>query len=127
MSREVTSFVNALLETEPGPARSISLYIDTDGDAAALFEVLLLIMTDILKRWYTPPISIRRMSEADAARLVGYFASFGYHFNLAVAAAPRVLRINNRDYVQHSRLEDMKFQMAEEGNLYTVTFTRIAQ
>ena len=125
MSNDIVAFVNALLETEPGPARSVTLYIDTEGDAAAKFEVLLMIMTDILKRWYTPPISIRRLTELDLARLVGYYASFGYTFNLDVAEAPRVLRFNNRDYVQESRLQDMKFKMADDGKLYTVSFSQL--
>ena len=125
MSSDIVAFVNALLETEPGPPRSVTLYIDTEGVAAAKFEVLLMIMTDILKRWYTPPISIRRLTELDLARLVGYYASFGYSFNLDIADAPRVLRFNNRDYVQESRLQDMKFKMADDGKLYTVSFSQL--
>jgi hypothetical protein len=34
-----------------------------------------------------------------------------------------VLHINNRDYLQKSRLEDMKFSVADGGSLYTVWFS----
>ena len=125
MSADIETFVERLLRTEPGPPHSVQLHIDTDGDACALFEVQLMIMTSILKHWYPPPITISAVSEANLARLVGYFASFGIKFVLDVQETPRVLRINNRDYTQQSRLEDMKFQVAAEGQLYTVRFSNL--
>jgi hypothetical protein len=80
-------------------------------------------MTEILKKWYAPPITISRVSPTDNERLQAYFASFGFKLNLAVREAPRVLHINNRDYLQKSRLEDMKFSVADSGSLYTVWFS----
>jgi hypothetical protein len=116
------SFIESLLATEPGTPNSVQLEVDTDGDPQALFEVMLTIMTSILKKWYEPPITIGRVSERDLVRLVAYFASFGIRFKLEVEDLPRVVRINNRQYLQQSRLEAMKFQMSDAQKLYTVQF-----
>jgi len=123
MSSEVARLVDSLLETEPGPANSIRLEVDTGGDVHALFEFLLMTMTEMLKRWYQPPITIGRITPEHLARLIGYFASFGYRFSLDIEENPRVVAIRNRDYLQKSRLRDMKFQMAHEEKLYTVCFS----
>ena len=53
---------------------------------------------------------------------MAYFASFGIQFGLDVREEPRVYRINNRAYETKTRLEDMHFQMASKGQLYTVRF-----
>ena len=123
MSSDVTRFVNSLLETEPGPARSIRLEVDTGGDVHALFEFLLMTMTEMLKRWYQPPITIGRITPEHLAKLIGYFGSFGYQFSLEIEENPRIVAIRNRDYLQQSRLSDMKFQMSHEGQLYTARFS----
>jgi hypothetical protein len=123
MSSDVADFVNGLLQTEPGPAHSIQLDLDTGGDVHGLFEFLLMTMTSILKRWYDPPITIGRISEDKLVKLIGYFASFGYNFHLDVEESPRIVAIRNRDYLQKSRLPEMKFQMAHEDRLYTVKFS----
>ena len=123
MSSEIIGFVERLLETEPAAEKSLQLEIDTEGDVAGMFEVLLLIMTEILKRWYAPPITIGNISETDLVRLVRYFASFGIKFNLDIADEPRVLRINNREYLRQSRLEEMRFQVAHNRKVYTVRFS----
>ena len=119
---DIRNFVDTLLNRPPQAPNSIQLEIDTGGDPCSLFEVLLMIMTDVLKRWYAPPITIGNITPEDGARLTAYFASFGIRFNLSVEEEPRVLRINNREYLQQSRLEDMKFKVAHGGNLYTVAF-----
>ena len=126
MSNAVDNFVEHLLERTPQPPNSITLDIDTDGDIPALFEVLLLVMTGILKKWYRPPITIGNIGPEDAVRLIDYFASFGIAFKLTVEDDPRVYRINNREYIQQSRLEAMKFQVSHSGKLYTVTFSSLA-
>lgn len=123
MSSDVARFVNSLLETEPGPPRSIRLEVDTGGDVHALFEFLLMSMTEILKRWYQPPITIGRITPEHLAKLIGYFASVGYQFSLEIEENPRIVAIRNRDYLQQSRLGDMKFQMSHEGHLYTARFS----
>lgn len=119
---EITGFVTRLLETEPGAPNSVQLVVDTDGDTQAMFEVQLLIMTEILKKWYQPPIKISSIQECDLGKLIAYFASFGIVFELTVAPIPAVFRLNNREYLQKSRLEDMKFQMTDNDQLYTVRF-----
>ena len=123
MSESVTEFVNTITADVPGTPYSVQLELDTDGDMHALYEVLLMIMTEIMKKWYAPPITISRVSEHDLERLKAYFASFGFKLNLNIQPTPRVLHINNRDYLRKSRLEDMKFSMAHDGQLYTVCFS----
>ena len=124
-SSDVTRFVESLLASTPGAPRSVQLEMDTGGDVQGMFEVLLLIMTEILKRWYAPPISVSNIADEDLVRLIGYFASFGIKFNLNIREVPRVLHLNNREYLQKSRLEDMKFQVVNGVQLYTVTFSML--
>ena len=123
MSDTIKNFVDGLTADAPGRPHSVQLEVDTDGDLHALYEVLLMTMTEILKKWYTPPITISRVSPTDLERLQAYFASFGFKLNLDVRETPRVLHINNRDYLRKSRLEEMKFSVADEGKLYTVCFS----
>lgn len=124
MSDTVDAFVDKLLQTSAGAPYSVQLEIDTE-DTHGMFEVLLLIMTQILKKWYPPPITIGLVSDEDFLRLTEYFASFGMKIALAVREVPRVLRLNNRDYLEQSRLEEMKFQMVHLDKLYTVNFSRL--
>jgi hypothetical protein len=119
---ELQDFITTLLAEAPKAPGSIQLEVDTGGDVPALFEVLLTIMTESLKSWYAPPIQLASLLPADHAKLVAYFASFGYLFKLDIADIPAVFRPRNREYVTHSRLPDMKFQMTNEGKLYTASF-----
>lgn len=119
---DILRFINTLLETEPGERNTVQFAIDTGGDDAARFQVYLMIMTEILKRWYRPPINLSKVSEANFARLVGYFASFGVDFRLESLPTPSFLHINNSDYLNKTQLADMKFQMVCDGQLYTVRF-----
>ena len=121
MSSEIHAFTRTLLAAPPAAPNSLQLEVETE-DAAGLFEVLLIIMTDILKAWYPPPIHIANIAHEDVGRLVAYFASFGIQFELDVREEPRVYRINNRAYEHQTRLEDMHFQMASKGQMYTVRF-----
>jgi hypothetical protein len=114
-------FVRELLRTPPGAANSIQLELDTE-DVHGMFEALLIIMTEMLKAWYPPPISIGSISAEHLVHLIAYYASFGIRFDLQEENIPAVLRINNRMYLQESRLEAMKFQMSHAGKLYTVRF-----
>lgn len=124
-NNDIHQFVTSLISTDPKPAHSVQLEIDVDGDIHALFEVLLLIMTDMLKRWYTPPITIGRISETNLEKMTGYYASFGYKFNLMVEDIAYNTRINNREYLAESRLESMTFKMAHEGKVYAVSFSNL--
>ena len=125
MSDNIDAFVDSLLRAPAGSPHTVDLELDTDGDVHAVFEVLLLIMTNILKKWYPPPITIGLISDEDFGRLTAYFASFGVKITLDVQEVPRVLRLNNRDYLQESRLENMKFQMVHGDKLYTAHFSKL--
>lgn len=127
MSDEIKDFVRALLEKPPGKPHSVVFEIDTDGDVQAMFEVMLIVMTDILKTWYPPPITIALISDEDRLRIAQYFASFGIEFRLSIEPELTLRgRINNREYLQKSRLEDMRFRVAHDGQLYTVCFSNLA-
>lgn len=120
---DIQAFITRLLSRPPGDPESVQLEVDTGGDVAAFFEVLLTIMTGILKAWYAPPISISRLTHGDLQKITAYFASFGVKFILSEEPTPAVLRINNREYETKHRLEDMKFQMTAGDKLYTVRFS----
>jgi hypothetical protein len=125
MSAEIKEFVKKLLSQKPSQPNSIQLEIDTDDDVPGLFEVLLTIMTEILKSWYPPPITIGLISEEDLIRLIDYFASFGILFDLDIKPELQARVLSNRDYLEKSRLEDMTFQMSHENKRYTVRFSNI--
>jgi hypothetical protein len=120
---DIQTFITRLLSRPPGDPDSVQLQVDTGGDVAAFFEVLLTIMTGILKAWYPPPISISKLSVGDLEKIIRYFASFGIQFGFTEEPVPLVLRINNKEYETQHRLEDMKFQMTGGDKLYTVRFT----
>ncbi len=120
---DVHSFVQRLLAKAPQAPNSVHLEFDVEGDLAALFEVLLMILTDILKTWYRPPIHIGRIRSTDREKLVAYFASFGIQVHLTSEEIPLVLRIDNKAYERQTCLEGMKFQMTDETSLYTVQFS----
>jgi hypothetical protein len=124
-SGSIQSFVHELLCTSPGAPHSVQLELDA-GDVHGMFEALLIIMTEILKSWYPPPISIGSISSEHLIRLISYYASFGIQFNLSEQEIPPVLRINNKTYLQESRLENMKFQMSHGSKLYTVRFLMLS-
>ena len=124
-NEEIVDFVEELLKKPPGPPNSIQFEVDTDGDVHGLFEVLLITMTEILKTWYAPPITIALISEEDLARIVEYFASFGIAFDFNVEEEPPVLHINNKEYLRKDLLEDMRFRVAAGGKLYTVRFSNL--
>jgi hypothetical protein len=127
MSDEIKEFVRQLLEKPPGKPHSVCFEIDTDNDVHAFFEVMLIVMTEILKTWYPPPITIALISDEDQLRLIQYFASFGIEFQLTIEPEPMVGgRINNREYLQKSRLENMRFRVAHDDKLYTVRFSNLA-
>jgi hypothetical protein len=125
-NEEIVDFVAELLKKPPGPPNSIQFEIDTDGDIQALFEALLITMTEILKTWYPPPITIALISDEDVARIKAYFASFSLQFHFNVEDLDEELRINNKMYLQKSKLEDMCFRVVASKKLYTVRFSSLA-
>lgn len=81
-----------------------------------------MILTEILKTWYTPPIHIGRIRPQDMEKLAAYFASFGIQVHLTTEEIPMVLRIDNKAYERQTKLEAMTFQMTSNSHLYTVRF-----
>ena len=123
MSADIVRFVDALVSAPAGEPYSVQLDLDTE-DVQGVFEFLLTVMTEMLKKWYPPPISVSNISPMDLVKLIGYFASFGYQFKLDVISVARPPIINNRDYLQQTELDAMKFQIASlESKLYTVRFS----
>jgi len=124
---DVHKFASEILQSEPKPPNSISLYIDTGGDDAATFEVLLTIMTDLIKEWYKPPVSLQIVSPENRDKLIAYFASFGYEFDLNIKTIRRNAppTINNKSYENENQLENMKFQIIDNEKLYTVKFKKL--
>ena len=82
-------------------------------------------MTEMLKQWYPPPITIGLISDEDLVRLIDYFASFGIQFHLTVLEESRAKVVSNRDYLKKSQLEQMTFQMSWEQKRYTIRFSNI--
>ena len=119
----VETFLESLIAEEPKAPHTIQLEVDTGGDVPALFEVLLTVMTGILRTWYQPPINLSRLEPTDHAKLVAYFASFGYGFHLEITEVPMVFQSRNRDYLQQRQLSEMKIQMTNRAQLYTVYFS----
>ena len=125
MSDEIKDFVKELLKKAPGAPHSVHFEIDTDGDIQGLFEVMLIVMTEILKTWYPPPITIALISEEDLIRMTQYFASFGIQFRLDIETIRDSVRVNNREYLQKTRLEDMRFRVVHEDKIYTARFSNL--
>jgi hypothetical protein len=121
-SSSLSIFIEALLAEPPHGPNTIQLELDVDGDEPALFEILLTVMTEALKSWYPPPINLSSLSDTDYAKLVAYFASFGYAFKLDITDIPRVFTPNNKMYLTQPQLSHMKFQMTNAGKLYTASF-----
>ena len=95
---DVQTFIRHLVSTPPKAPHSVDLEVDVDGDPVALFEVLLTIFIEILKRNYKAPINIGEISEHHIRECSEYFASFGMTMEIAVEPIPRVLRVNNKEY-----------------------------
>ncbi len=119
---DVQSFIRTLLSTEPKPPHSIQLEIDTDGDPAGLFEVLLTVMIGVLGNWYTSPINLATISAEHTQKLFDYFASFGVQIEIDVRDPPSMLRIDNKSYINKQNLEEMTFQMVCDSKLFTVRY-----
>ena len=118
-------FAMKLFSDEPQAPKSVSTFFATDGDECAMFEILLIIFTEGLKLWYSPPITISKVTEEDFLKLNAYFHSFGYMINLNISEMTPYIRINNKSYNNENELEKMKFQMSEGEKLYTVSFKKL--
>jgi len=115
-------FARTLFSSDPKVPHTVHLEFDTDGDAPALFEVLLLIFTEGLKTMYAPPIHISQVTDISIQKVMHYFASFGIELTVEKTDIPSVLHIRNDRYLQQQNIQDMSFQVSEAGFLYTVRF-----
>jgi len=115
-------FARTLFTSDPKPPHTVHLEFDTDGDAPALFEVLLLIFTEGLKTMYEPPIQISTISDESIAKTMHYFASFGIELTVEKIETPRRYQIQNKQYLTQQSIETMTFQVSESGYLYTIRF-----
>jgi len=122
MQMDVQSFLQRLTASSPKPPHSVELEVDVGGDPVALFEVFLTLFIGILKKNYTPPIDLSRISEAHIRECAEYFASFGIQLHITIEPAPLVVHINNKEYETKSRLQDMRFRMTGGDKLYTLHF-----
>jgi hypothetical protein len=79
-------------------------------------------MTNGMKRWYGPRINIGDISAEHIERLQEYFLSFGMLLKVDIEAEPDVYMIDNKMYLQKTRLDEMMFVVANARKLYKVHF-----
>jgi len=117
----VDEFAASLFSKDPGAPGSVDLAVETE-DTSGLFEVLLLIVTYGMKRWYGPRIDITQISTDHLKRLQEYFLSFDIHFTIDKIPEPDTYMIDNKAYVGKTRLEDMTFTVAANRYLWILHF-----
>jgi hypothetical protein len=117
----VEEFAASLFSKEPGAPGSMSLDIDVETPPE-FFEVLLLIVTAGMKRWYGDRIDITKISEAHLKRLQEYFLSFNITFRIDKQAEPDLYMIDNKAYLEKDKLDDMSFTVAANGSLWILRF-----
>ena len=118
----VEEFAASLFSTDPKPKGSLNLDIDVN-EPSEFFEVLLLIMTCGMKKWYGDRINIADIDLEHVALLQRYFISFGIQIHLDRIDEPTVYMIDNQSYVQETELSKMTFSVAANGGLFTVRFS----
>lgn len=118
----VEDFAASLFNEEPKPRGSLNLEIDVD-EPSELFEVLLLVMTCGMKKWYGDRINIADIDLEHVAKLQAYFLSFGIQLHLDRVDEPAAYMIDNKAYVEKKLLEEMTFSVAANKSLYTVRFS----
>jgi hypothetical protein len=116
-----SEFFEILLADEPKSPGSLTLELDTE-DAQGMFEFFLLFLTHTLAKWFGKPVDLGKLSSSTIEKLRGYFASFGIIFTIDCVDEPMVYMIDNKKYLEETQLENMKFQLANNGFLWTVSF-----
>ena len=117
----VKDFADSLFREEPKSRGTINLDIDV-SEQSEFFEVLLLIMTYGMKKWYGDRINIGQIDLDRVALLQQYFLSFGVQLHLDRVDEPAVYMIDNSAYLQKRALADMTFSVAANKHIYTVRF-----
>jgi hypothetical protein len=120
----VEDFCEQLFSKEPEPSGTVDLSIDV-GEPSEYFEVLLLIMTNGLKKWYGDRIDIANVSLKHIERLKEYFLSFGINIRIDNEEKPDIYIIDNKSYLHKTKLDDMSFTVEGPTTLYTVKFSFI--
>jgi hypothetical protein len=118
----VDDFSKQLFSAEPGLPKSIQLEFDVE-EPCDLFEVLLLVMTYGVKKWYGERVDISSVTKEDINKLKEYFLSFGYHIHIDSFAEPGVYMIDNKAYLEKTALDEMKFSLAANKLIFTVWFS----
>lgn len=118
----VEEFTEHLFSKSPASQGSIGLNFDVESPSE-LFEVLLLIMTNGMKRWYGPRINIADISAEKMRLLQEYFLSFNLILHVDKAEAPGVYAIDNKEYMSLNKLEEMTFKVVAHNNIFTIRFS----
>lgn len=117
----VSVFCDQLFGDEPGLPGSIPLDIDVETPSE-LFELLLLIMTNGMKRYYGQRINIADVSTEHIKKLQQYLGSIGFNLSVDKRAEPGTYMIDNKAYLNKAKLEDMTFTVAAHKSLFIVSF-----
>jgi len=118
----VEEFATSLFSEDPKPKGTLNLDIDVN-EPSEFFEVLLLIMTCGMKKWYGDRINIADIDLEHIALLQKYFHSFGVQIHLDRVDEPTVYMIDNQSYINETDLSKMTFSVAANGGLFTVWFS----
>lgn len=118
----VDDFCNELFSKDPERAGSVDLSVDVN-EPSEYFEFLLLVMTNGLKRWLGDRINIADVMKTHIEKLQQYFISFGMNIHLDTEEKPHIYSIDNKMYLNKTRLDDMKFTIESATHLYTVWFS----
>jgi hypothetical protein len=118
----VDDFCNELFSKDPERPGSVDLSVDVN-EPSEYFEFLLLVMTNGLKRWLGDRINIADVMKTHIEKLKEYFVSFGMNIYLDIEEKPHIYSIDNKSYLNKTKLEDMKFTIESATHLYTVWFS----
>jgi len=118
----VEAFSEQLFSKEPEPPGTVDLSIDV-SEPSEYFEVLLIIMTNGLKKWYGDRINIVDVSLKHIEKLQEYFLSFGMNIRIDQEPKPDIYSIDNKSYLRRTKLDDMTFTVEGPSTLYTVRFS----
>jgi len=118
----VEDFSRELFSTEASAPKSIRLDFDV-SEPSELFEVLLLIMTHGIKKWYGDRVNIASVSQSDLNKLKDYFLSFGFNIHIDSIVEPGVYMIDNKEYLEKRVLDEMKFSVTANKMIFTVWFS----
>lgn len=119
--QSLNRFCDQLYSAAPGTPGSVNLEIGCDFPSE-MFEALLLICVNGLRRWYSVPIDPSRLSVERLQDLVAYFASFNVVLSITAKDEPIIYRIDNKSYLEETEFKNMRFQIAASGKVWTIQF-----